>query len=391
MEYVALMFLEFVVMFFRGNAVIIAAVLRGDAIVWSENWFSVFIAVVVDLILLCLIFLKIFFSLRLTRRGIRNRRNAKRESVKIEKSLESINSDINRLEELRKKEISGKATKRTFHFCRLMEIIASKEQLQDCLSKVSERQGVLGEIDAIENKIFKIAESCKNADDVEKCKYYLNILKSTKITPEIVSLEKECEERRSLREKERKAIRLWKTVFSGVLIILIVFFVRLYIVDTPYREMRSIIKDQSLTAEMCSWENRNSEESYYDFFRSEKGCELLASELTKLHRADDVGKAMWLLSIQPNSINGYDMWASPSFITWIVEYAKNNGVRSVKERVNDWDLVTYSIEGYQVIIDSYDDKRTDISGISDFTISDGENQTIVYNWRRQSDNTPEIK
>ena len=399
MEYIMIILLLVVIMsaFFMGNTMIIVAIFDDYPIDWSEDWFGILVAIVADIILLCLVCKKIMppvsSSFQLMRSGLKNRRSTKKESKKLKKLLKNEKLDLNRLQELRDKRISEEATKRTFHFCRLMETISGKGQLQDCLSKVREKQNVLDEIHDIENRILKIAEGCKNAGDVEKCKYYLNILKSTKITPEIASLEKECEERRFLRKKERNAIWLWKTVFLGILILLIGVFASLYTADTPYRELRSMIKDQSLTSEMCSRENRNSEDSYYNYLISEKGCKIVASELTQLHRADDVGKAMWLLCIQPISTVGYHMWASPSFITWIVGYAKNNGVRSTDRRGPDdtWYNVTYKVDGYKITMDSYDDKKSNIGEISDFTISDGENRITVENRSRNSNATPAIE
>ena len=194
------------------------------------------------------------------------------------------------------------------------------------------------------------------------------------------------------RERESKAIRSWQKGVCCLLVILITIFAILYIQDyiqdTPYRELRSMIRDQSLTAEMCDWKNRNSEGSYYEYLDSEKGRNLIASELTKLHENDDVIKAMWLLCIQPNSVNGYDLWASPSFIEWILRYAKNKGVRSAV--VGDWECVTYTVDGYQIIMDLNDDKR-DISDIYDFWISDGENLTYIYRRSGYKNNTPAIE
>lgn len=378
--------------FLEGNIMIIAAVCGGDAIDWSEYWIIVVIAVVIDLILLCLamviIMPPISSSFQLMRSGLKNRRIAKKESAKLKKFMKSEELDVNRLQELRDKRISESATKRTLHFCQLIENIAGKEQLHDCLSEVREKQGVLDEINDLENRILKVAESCKNAGDIKKCKYYLNILKNTKITSEITRLENDCEEQLLQRERESKAIRSWLKGVCCLLVILITIFAILYIQDTPYRELRSMIRDQSLTAEMCGWKNRNSEGSYYEYLDSEKGRNLIASELTKLHENDDVIKAMWLLCIQPNSVDGYDLWASPSFIEWILRYAKNKGVRSVV--FGDWECVTYTVDGYQITMDLNDDKR-DISDLYDFWISDGENLTYIYRRSGYKNNTPAIE
>lgn len=173
----------------------------------------------------------------------------------------------------------------------------------------------------------------------------------------------------------------------AILTVLIAVSVALYIEDTPYRNLRSMIKNQSLTAEMCDWKNRNSEDSYYNYLTSEKGRKFLASELTKLHRNDDVSKAMWLLCIQPNSINGFELWASPSFIQWIVGYAKNNGVRSTDQSGYN---VNYSVDDYRLTMNSYDDKESDFSDISGFSVSDGNNRITIDNRSRYKNTIPAI-
>ncbi|MDE6568041.1 MAG: hypothetical protein K2K70_09975 [Lachnospiraceae bacterium] len=392
-----ILFIIFLVLaFFEGNIMIIVAISEKDISGWSEYWILILIAIVIDLILLCLVMARfmppICSSFQLMRSGLRNHRTAKKESKKLKKLLKSEELDVNRLQELRDKRISESATKRTLHFCQLIENIAGEEQLQDCLSEVREKQGVLDEINDIENRILKVAESCKNAGDIKSCKYYLDILKSAKvITPEITSLENECEEQLLWRERESRAIQLWVKVFLGIFIFIIAVCVRLYITDTPYRELRSMIKDQSLTAEMCSWSSKNSEESYYDYLTSEKGCKLLASELTKLHEDNDVSKAMWLLCIQPDYIDGYHLSASPSFINWIVDYAKTNGARSTNQKDADDSRykVTYDVNGYRVIINSYEDKA---SNINVFFISDGENiRTIQVRNRYRKETIPIIE
>ena len=382
MEIVMMMLLVFtiVVAFFFGNGVIIVAIFGGDVSEqWSEYWILILIAVVIDLILLYVGAKIINEPLQLARSGLRNRRNAKKNSAELKKILKDEKSDVDRLVELRNKGIDENVTKRTFRFCQLIENIDGKEQLKECLSEVSEKQRVLDEINDIENRMLKIAESCKDAGDIEKCRYYLDILKSKKLASKITSLEDECQEQIFARGRENSAIWSCAKVLLGILFILVVIIAVWYQKDAPYRKLRSMIREQTLTAEMCSWKNMRSEESVYREFESEKGYKLLVSELTRLHRDDDVSKAMWLLCIQPVSIDGVRLCASSSFIEWIVEYAKTNGVRSTDQDGDDdsWYNVTYSVDGYQIIIDSSADKDRAIN-VQDFVISDGENRTDVY-------------
>lgn len=383
-----------VVAFFEGNIMLIVAACGGDSVDWSEYWIIAVIAIVMDLILLWLAMAKIIppvsSSFRLMRNGVKNRRITKKESAKLKKLLKKEEPDLNRLWELRDKKITESATKRTLHFCRLIETIDGTGQLRDCLSEVSMKQSVLDEIKDIEGSILNVAERCKNAGDIKKCIYYLDILKSTKITPEITSLEDKCEQQLLQRDRERNAIRSWQKGACGLLIIIITVCAALYIRDTPYRELRTMIRNQSLTAEMCDWKNRDREESYYEYLDTNKGRNLIASELTKFHEEDDVLKAMWLLCIQPNSVDGYDLWASPSFIEWILGYARMNGVRSVEERANGEQYVTYTVDGYQIIMTLYNDGKG-IGNIYQFSISDGENQIAVDKRSRYDDTVPAIE
>lgn len=381
---VILFVISIVLLFFVGNGMIISAVCGKYPLNWSEDWVGVLVAIVGDIILLCLALAKIMpsvsSSFQLMKGGLKNRRVAKKESANLKELLKDEKLDLNRLQELRDERINESATKRTLHFCQLIENIVGNEQLQDCMSEVRKKQSALDEMNEIENKVFKVAESCKNAGDIYACEHYLNILKTTKTTSEITSLENECEEQLLLRERERKAIRLWVKVFLGAFIFCITVFAGLYIKDTPYRELRSMIRDRSLTTEMYEWRSRNSEESYYRYLVSEKGYKLLASELTKLHREDDAEKAMWLLCIQPNCIDGYHLGTTTSFIKWIVEYAKANGIRSTAPMGTEstQHKVIYDVDGYRITLSSYDDKEFNINDINSFRISDGENEVRVY-------------
>ena len=111
---------------------------------------------------------------------------------------------------------------------------------------------------------------------------------------------------------------------------------------------------------MFDWRNEETENSYYDLIRSEKGYKFLASELTKLHRDNDIKKAMWLLCVQPVDIDGIDVCASYSFINWIVDYAKENGTTKSDS--------TYSVDGYEINVSSTGNY---------FVISNGQNTVGV--------------
>ena len=159
-------------------------------------------------------------------------------------------------------------------------------------------------------------------------------------------IKKHCPEvNKSINIKRIKIIA--KIVIPIIIIITLVSSVK-YIQNAPYRKLHSMIEEQSLTAEMLEYDNKDNKDSYYDFIHSEKGYEFLASELTELHRKNDIKKAMWLLCIQPNCIDGIDLCASDSFIDWVVDYARENGTQETDSKGNK----TYYVDGYEIEIDS---------------------------------------
>lgn len=207
--------------FFFGNFPLINAVCGSEPLDWSSDWEDILLIIMADLILLFFVMAKIVLSVRASfphrRKELRNRRAEEKEYAKFKKLLESEKLDLNRFQALIDKRISESATKRTLHFCQLMEIIAGKEQFEDCLFEVKERQSVLDEINDIENGMLKAAKSCKKAGKIEKCIFYLEILKASRTTPEIAALEQECEMQVYLRIAKMKAIRFWIIVILGTI------------------------------------------------------------------------------------------------------------------------------------------------------------------------------
>ena len=206
-----------------GNFLLILALFSGWDVLSGEGS-SVAFAIIMDIILLYLVLNEnssnIKSSYQLMKNGLKNRRITKRGAIELKELMESEEVYVNRFEELRSKKIREDDVKRTLHICQLIESIAGGEQLEECLSKVKESQSILDEMDDIRNRILKTVENCKNFNDFKKCYYYLDILKSAKITPEIASLEEECLEQNLLREKEKGAIRLWALVFGLILAVL---------------------------------------------------------------------------------------------------------------------------------------------------------------------------
>lgn len=239
-ESLIIMIVFIVVVFFFGNYILIDSLRYNSLADMSESAIFLIIAIVIDFILLYFIIwaitVRVKSSFRLMRKGLKNRRIVKKESAQLKEFLESEEPDVDRLGKLRDQWIDESAIKRTLHFCQLIEILGGKEELQDCLSEAREKQGILAEISDIENKIFRVAERCKDAGDLEKCRYYLDILMAKKktVTPEITSLEEECEKRLFERKTERKAIRLWAKILLTAAICIVVF-AALYIKNTLFK------------------------------------------------------------------------------------------------------------------------------------------------------------
>lgn len=163
--------------------------------------------------------------------------------------------------------------------------------------------------------------------------------------------------------------KLFAAIVIPITMIVTLVFSFNFINNKPYRELHSMIEEQSLTVETFDWDNREKEGSYYDYLHSEKGYRFLAAELTKLHRNNDIKKAMWLLCIQPDCIDGITVCASDSFIDWVVNYSRENGSKKTDYQGN----TIYSVDGYEIAISSI----FDYSEGHYFRISDGQNKVSV--------------
>ncbi len=166
----------------------------------------------------------------------------------------------------------------------------------------------------------------------------------------------------------RKRIKLIAKIVIPIIIIITLMASVKYIQNAPYRKLHSMIEEQSLTAEMLEY-NKDNKDPYYDLIHSEKGYEFLASELTALHRKNDIKKAMWLLCIQQNCIDGIDLCASDSFIDWVVDYARENGTQETDSKGNK----TYYVDGYEITTSSIFDNPIG----HDFRISNGNNGATI--------------
>lgn len=350
--FVAILIISLVIAAIFGNIIMVMAMFEQDSLNITEYGFLIFIAVVTDFILLCILIKKLSKptanSLLLAKQGIANRLNIKKQSAEIKKTSQNITDSINRLKELRALGIERVSTIRTHHFCQLLAAVSNEKQLEPCLEVVHRREAIVNEISDIEQSIVQLADKYKAAGNAEKCVKYLEFVELEHTTSHLDEIKKACNEQLILREREGKAIRLWITLVIVILSILACICVAMYVKGIPYRELRTKINTQTLTVEAVEWKNDDSNNSYYKYLHSKNGYRFLADVFSELHKNNDIEKAMWLLCVQPNCINGIDLCASDSFIDWVVDYAKENGI---KKEQSDGDI-TYTVNDYEITISS---------------------------------------
>ena len=302
--------------------------------------------------------------------GLKNRIKVRKKSAEIRKNFRNASELINRLQELRKLGLKRTLINRTNNLCQLLVAVSNEEQMKECLEAVNSKMAIVAEINEIEQNIVQLADKYKTAGNAEKSIYYLKVVESGQNKTNFDEIKKSCNEQLSLREKESKAIKLWVSLTGLVLSALIIIFTVSYFIDAPYRELRTMIENQTLTSEMFDSDHRNDEGSYYEYLHSDSGYKFLATELTKLHKNDDIEKAMWLLCVQPDCINGINVCASDSFIDWVVNYGKEND--SIKTFSDD---TIYTVDGYEITISSIFDSSIGHT----FIIDNGQNKVSVEN------------
>lgn len=216
----ALLVLFSAVLNMLNNNHIIYSLVHGEFEFLIYRWPVVLATVKTDIAFICCVLHKfkvsVVPSLRLARNELKNRSAAKKKAAMLEVASENEALFVKRLQEQRK-EISISAIRRTLRFCQLMEAVAGKEQMQGCMFMVKEKQGVLDEIAAAEKKLLEIAEGYKNVGNAGQCRYYLSLIQSDKLMPEIAAVEKECQEQALLRAAQKDAFQLWKTLLVAIL------------------------------------------------------------------------------------------------------------------------------------------------------------------------------
>lgn len=358
-----------------GNAFLFTGALNDDLKDNPFAWIMVIIAIVADAILLFylvkVIGKPIINSALLAKNGVKNRLIIIKESCKIKRTSQDISVLVKRLEKLKRPGIDKSATMRTYHLCQLISAVSNEEHISECFGAVNKRIDIILEIGSIERSIVQYADRYKAIGNAKECLRYLEIADAEQNETKFDEINKVCNEQFTSQKKEGKAIKIWTTILVFLLLTLIVILSMQYINDTPYRELRSMIVDESLTAEMCDWHNKEDKNSYYNYFHSERGYKFIASELTEFHTNNDIEKALWLLCIQPDCIDGINLCASDSFIDWVVDYAKANGFKEV----NSDGGITYTVKGFEISICSI----FDYSIGHYFEIDNGTERTSVNN------------
>lgn len=283
-KFLAIVFIILVIAaFIMGNIEMIAALIVQDTSPITENGFLVFVAVVADIILLCLLIKKLSKptanSLSLAKRGITNRLNIKKQSAEIKKTSRNITDYINRLKELRTLGIERDSTIRTHKFCQLLVAVSNEEQMKACLEAVNRRKAIVNEISDIEQSIVQLADKYRTVGNAEKCVQYLEIVESVQNRNDFCEIKKECNEQLIQREKERKAIKLWSTILITSILIIAVLIttsaIKSYNENIPYDNFKRDIENQTLIKDMFSYDLRGENNSYYEVAKTEKGKNII--------------------------------------------------------------------------------------------------------------------
>lgn len=306
--------------------------------------------------------------LEYAKNGMTNRIKRNHQSKLIKNSEKNIDDYIKRLKELRKVGLDRDSTTLAYNFCNLLMTASDNDHIKICLEAVTDKKSIVDEIQSIESHILQLANRYKDIGNIKKCMYYLEIVQSNYNRFSYDQIKKSCDEQLRLRQKENKAIKFFSVLVSSLLIIVVGVCVGNYIKNIPYRELKDLIDTQSLTVEMCDWKHREEDNSFYEYIQCDKGYQFLASELTEIHKENDIAKAMWLLCVQPNCVDGINMCTSDSFSDWIVDYGKKNGITQTS---NNGDTV-YCVDGYKITIDSL------YKVYHEFRIDNGHNSVYLY-------------
>lgn len=353
-----------------GNCVLIISLIMSDAsfLTYEANTLFVIVAAIVDIIVLCMIFSAkiqkpLFESARLACSGIRRIKTVHKNKKYAEDIVGKESVYLAQLQGLQSKNISSDSVNRADRLINLLIQIEGDEKAKQCYDQVLEKKKVLATIEELEHKFFRLAVFYKDCGDIKKSQFYYEIAKHSLSTDDQQRFNEAYATNQEQYNKERTAIKKWFVTAAMVVIIAVCVWAGIYTSNAPYRELSKMIEEQSLSAEMLDFSNRDSEDSYYRLLKCKKGYKYLADEFTRLHESDDIETALWLLCIQPDCIDGSDVCTSESFSKWILDYARENGIKSQTKGGRD----QYTVGDYTITY--YSDNI--------FHISDGENENTI--------------
>lgn len=285
-----------------------------------------------------------------------HQKSVKRESKKLLGEHNSIQVDIARLDSLKQDRVDEHQLARERKLCDLLGAISSNSSVGVCLKEISEKQKVIDEIRQLEQKIKSAAERCAEVGDTQKCDFYISALGKQPMFVNVSYLKAKCIEQKEIDKTNKEKVKKLVAVFIAIVVITGIVGLVIWSNNAPYRELEAAIDNRSLTREMCEYSSRTDEDIYYKIIDSEKGMKLIAKKLTEAHKKDDIDAALWLLCVQPNNVNGFDIGASEDFIQWIANYARKNGKPSGEDSdkyiVGDYTIKIYDYADIYLYITS---------------------------------------
>lgn len=224
-----------------------------------------------------------------------------------------------------------------------------KTSLEDYINAVEQLQKITGYMDADEKVIVcqKKIDELKAKAEEERIEYERQLEKE-KIEQEKIRVEQEHknEAKRLEEQKQKKTVLIIRLSILGLASILVVFFIIFSnnYSTKVYKEINELIDNKQLTEEMCNWNNKNDDTSYYAYLDDNKGKKLIIAKLDKYCEENDIESALWLYSMTGKFFySNSKKYSLPEKIsTYIIDYAKQNGKMSSSKE--------YRLNNYRIII-----------------------------------------
>lgn len=252
-------------------------------------------------------------------------RNVKRESRKLTRESSGVDENVTKLQSLRLKHVNAAQIAKEARLCSILRAVSSGESIDACIAALSAKQAIVDEIRSLERKIADTANRYAEIGDAQKCEYYINVLGHQSRHVNITAIQEKCSQQKEQDKANKEKIKKFFIALSVVIVGVVLVGIAIWTSNAPYRELEAAIDARELTREQCEYSGKHSESSFYDSVKTDKGKKVIAAKLSDYHRNNDIDSALWLVCVQPNYIDGYDIGASEDFIQWIVEYAEKNG------------------------------------------------------------------